>query len=143
MHNKQLAASICQALRMDKYIITSSTEARNTFSLDPLPPHYHCKLTSGFHTGFSYWFCTLYLHFLCHLTLQKVELSVKIMADVVESFLAALTFDQGLDTAEKFLEKYLFPRLKVSQYFLCKPFSYDLNSTFYILQVSLHFSNTL
>ncbi len=38
---------------------------------------------------------------------------MKIRADVVESYLAALTLDQGLDRTERFLEEHLFPRLKV------------------------------
>ncbi len=40
-------------------------------------------------------------------------MSVKIMADVVESFLAAVTLDQGLNRAEKFLKGVLYPKLKV------------------------------
>ena len=40
---------------------------------------------------------------------------MKIMADVVESYIAALTLDQGLERAEQFLEEHLFPRLKVSR----------------------------
>ena len=43
-----------------------------------------------------------------------MELSTKIMADVVESFLAALSLDQGLDRTEEFLERHLFPKLQVS-----------------------------
>ncbi len=44
---------------------------------------------------------------------QKLDLSVKLQADVVESFLAALTLDKGLSETEKFLEEYLFPKLLV------------------------------
>ncbi|XP_064395446.1 ribonuclease 3-like isoform X3 [Halichondria panicea] len=42
---------------------------------------------------------------------EKLDLSVKLQADVVESFLAALTLDKGLSETEKFLEEYLFPKL--------------------------------
>ena len=42
-----------------------------------------------------------------------MELTVKLQADVVESFLAALTLDQGLAAAEQFLDKHLFPKLMV------------------------------
>lgn len=43
-----------------------------------------------------------------------MELSTKLLADVVESYLAALSLDQGLHKTEQFLEKHLFPKLKVS-----------------------------
>ena len=43
-----------------------------------------------------------------------MEISVKIMADVVESFLGALALDQGLEEVEKFLQTHLFPKLSVS-----------------------------
>ena len=36
------------------------------------------------------------------------------LADVVESFLAALLLDKGLEFAQKFLEVCLFPKLAVS-----------------------------
>ena len=36
------------------------------------------------------------------------------MADVVESYLGALTLDQGLEAAEHFLQVHLFPTLSVS-----------------------------
>lgn len=36
------------------------------------------------------------------------------MADVVESYLGALTLDQGLEAAENFLQVHLFPTLSVS-----------------------------
>ena len=42
----------------------------------------------------------------------------KILADVVESFLAALLLDKGLTFAKRFLEVSLFPKLAVS---LCFP----------------------
>ena len=45
---------------------------------------------------------------------KDVVLSVKILADVVESYLAALTLDQGLEAVEKFLQVHLFPKLSVS-----------------------------
>lgn len=45
---------------------------------------------------------------------EKVVISVKIMADVVESYLGALTLDQGLEEAEKFLQVHLFPKLSVN-----------------------------
>jgi dsRNA-specific ribonuclease len=58
---------------------------------------------------------------LCHCdvmmtSLQKdtIDISVKIMADVVESYLGALTLDQGLEAAERFLQVHLFPTLSVS-----------------------------
>ena len=38
---------------------------------------------------------------------------MKIMADVVESYLGALTLDQGLEVAEQFLKVHLFPSLSV------------------------------
>ena len=44
-----------------------------------------------------------------------MEISVKIMADVVESFLGALMLDQGLEEVEKFLQAHLFPKLSVSK----------------------------
>ena len=44
----------------------------------------------------------------------------KILADVVESFLAALLLDKGLVFAKRFLEVSLFPKLAVS-FFLCFP----------------------
>lgn len=54
---------------------------------------------------------------LCHhnYRIQKevIEISVKIMADVVESYLGALTLDQGLEVAEQFLKVHLFPSLSV------------------------------
>jgi ribonuclease-3 len=39
------------------------------------------------------------------------EIGVKILADVVESYLAALLLDKGLDYCQKFLEVCLFPKL--------------------------------
>ena len=45
---------------------------------------------------------------------EKIEISVKIMADVVESYLGALMLDQGLEAAEQFLQVHLFPTLSVS-----------------------------
>ena len=45
--------------------------------------------------------------------LQRLELSVKILGDIFESYLAALTLDKGLESAESFLEKHLYPKLKV------------------------------
>lgn len=45
---------------------------------------------------------------------QKVELSTKIMADIVESFMAVLSLDQGIQKMEQFLEKHIFPKLQVS-----------------------------
>jgi len=39
---------------------------------------------------------------------------MKIFADLVESYLGALTLDKGLAKAEEFLNKHLFSRLKVS-----------------------------
>ena len=45
---------------------------------------------------------------------QEVKLSDKVLADVVESFLAALLLDKGLEFAQKFLEVCLFPKLTVS-----------------------------
>ena len=45
---------------------------------------------------------------------EKIEISVKIMADIVESYLGALTLDQGLEAAEQFLQVHLFPTLSVS-----------------------------
>ena len=49
-----------------------------------------------------------------NLTLQEIELTGKILADVVESFLAALLIDKGLVFAKKFLEVCLFSTLKVT-----------------------------
>lgn len=43
-----------------------------------------------------------------------MKLSDKVLADVVESFLAALLLDKGLEFAQKFLEVCLFPKLTVS-----------------------------
>ena len=43
-------------------------------------------------------------------------MSDKVLADLVESFLAALLLDKGLQFAQKFLEVCLFPKLAVSQY---------------------------
>ena len=43
-----------------------------------------------------------------------MEISVKIMADVVESFLGAVVLDRGLKEVEKFLQAHLFPKLSVS-----------------------------
>ncbi len=58
---------------------------------------------------------------LCHCdvmmtSLQKdtIDITVKIMADIVESYLGALTLDQGLEAAERFLQAHLFPTLYVS-----------------------------
>jgi len=42
---------------------------------------------------------------------QEVQLSDKVLADLVESFLAALLLDKGLQFAQKFLEVCLFPKL--------------------------------
>ena len=39
---------------------------------------------------------------------------MKILADVVESYLAALLLDKGLDYCRKFLEACLFPKLMVA-----------------------------
>lgn len=50
---------------------------------------------------------------------EKIEISVKIMADVVESYLGALTLDQGLEAAERFLQVHLFPTLSVSPWCPC------------------------
>ena len=46
----------------------------------------------------------------------------KILADVVESFLAALLLDKGLAFAKRFLEVSLFPKLAVS---MCFSFFYE------------------
>ena len=54
---------------------------------------------------------TYLLWLLCE---QEVKLSDKVLADVVESFLAALLLDKGLEFAQKFLEVCLFPKLAVS-----------------------------
>ena len=40
---------------------------------------------------------------------------MKLQADVVESFLAALTLDKGLCAAERFLDEHLFPNLLVGR----------------------------
>ena len=45
---------------------------------------------------------------------QTTEVGVKILADVIESYLAALLLDKGLDYCQKFLEVCLFPKLLVS-----------------------------
>ena len=50
-------------------------------------------------------------YFVC--ILQKLDVSIKIKADLVESYLAALTLDKGLEKAEAFLNAHLFPKLKV------------------------------
>ena len=42
-----------------------------------------------------------------------MPLTGKILADVVESFLAALYLDKGFKYAECFLETVLFPKLEV------------------------------
>ena len=42
-----------------------------------------------------------------------MTVSSKMMADVVESFLAALVLDQGLMFAQKFCEVCIFPKLLV------------------------------
>lgn len=41
-------------------------------------------------------------------------MGVKILADVVESYLAALLLDKGLDYCQKFLEVCLFSKLPAS-----------------------------
>lgn len=46
--------------------------------------------------------------------MQNVDVGVKIFADVVESYLAALLLDKGLLFCQKFLEVCLFPKLSVS-----------------------------
>lgn len=45
---------------------------------------------------------------------QEVSLTGKILADVMEAFLAALLLDKGLHFAQRFLQVCLFPKLKVS-----------------------------
>jgi ribonuclease-3 len=42
---------------------------------------------------------------------QTTEVGVKILADVIESYLAALLLDKGLDYCQRFLEVCLFPKL--------------------------------
>jgi dsRNA-specific ribonuclease len=45
---------------------------------------------------------------------QTTEVGVKILADVIESYLAALLLDKGLDYCQRFLEVCLFPKLLAS-----------------------------
>ena len=52
--------------------------------------------------------------------MQHVEVGGKILADVVESYLAALLLDKGLPFCKKFLEICLFPKLSVSIYVIHK-----------------------
>lgn len=49
--------------------------------------------------------------------LQGTDIGVKILADVVESYLAALLLDKGLEFCRKFLEVCLFPKLLASFYY--------------------------
>jgi ribonuclease-3 len=42
---------------------------------------------------------------------ETTEVGVKILADVIESYLAALLLDKGLDYCQRFLEVCLFPKL--------------------------------
>ena len=44
---------------------------------------------------------------------QGTEVGTKILADVVESYVAALLLDMGLDYCQKFLQVCLFPKLTV------------------------------
>ena len=72
---------------------------------------------------------------------EKIEISVKIMADVVESYLGALTLDQGLEAAERFLQVHLFPTLTVSAWLVTntpKLFIVHLLSLAYWLRKSIN-----
>lgn len=63
----------------------------------------------------------MHLHIISSSYVQKeeIEISIKIMADVVESYLGALTLDQGLAAADKFLQVHLFPKLSVGRTSTC------------------------
>lgn len=97
VHNKHLA-SLCQELGFHEFIVCTENKVRtDSFS--------NCCCFLSFY---------LFMSFVKNFQKEEFEISGKIMADVVESFLGALTLDQGLDVAEKFLGAHLFPKLSAS-----------------------------
>ena len=92
--NKQLA-KVSQELGFSNYIVLDNDQVtyvfRNTY-----------YLSSCFYFG------------------QEKYLTEKVLADVVESFIAALYIDKGLEYAETFCEICLFPKLFVSYLQLAK-----------------------